>query len=218
MARWKRRKTARGKETQPLSVLHPEIARLRLEESALCLAKWNLFILFLTLLAVGCYTEFTRESDNQNSQFFQANARPYVSMGRKDGLVGQFIESADGASKKSGVVLYFHNSGHLPALRFNVDLSHSGGATGRFDIHHMARLRDSKTGEVRLVAGLKDIGGESDSAALFENWFDRREADSAKRGRDFVVKGIFEYCDDFGEYFCKVFFRSTSQSRLVLSI
>ena len=135
------------------------------------------------------------ESNASIEQNFIASERPYVSMGRRDGTVGNFIVPTDPGAK-AGIMLYFHNSGHLPALRFNVSIKPL----------HMVRVQNIASGGITLIAGKKDIGGDSDAAAMFEQKVDRQVAISAEKGTSrYRLEGFFEYCDDFGEYTCRDF-------------
>jgi hypothetical protein len=130
---------------------------------------------------------------------FKASERPYVSIGNKEGTIGNFIIPKAG---KAGIVLFFHNSGHLPALRFNVQLLPPGTS-----ISHMARvLQDVNTGATGYIAGQKDISGDSDAASIVHDVIDPATMAIIKKGDQRAqLSGMFEYCDDFGNYTCRTF-------------
>jgi len=157
--------------------------------------------IFTMIAALGVWAQYgTLDQTLQETRAdFRASERPYVSMGRKDGSVGNFIVPS--SPQKGGIAFYFHNSGHLPALRFNVQ-----PFDGTHSELHMARIQDVKTGKIRLLSGEKDILGDSDSVAIYDKSVPPEMLKLIKSGQHpFSVKGMFEYCDDFGLYVCSYF-------------
>lgn len=131
---------------------------------------------------------------------FQASQRPYVGIGRKDGTMGHLVEVEE--KRKATIILYFHNGGRLPALNFNVQLFNAEGSTVE---QHMARLAYKGRPEVQ-VAGGNIIPGDSDRKAIFEDWIANTDVELAKkRKRVIAINGMFEYCDEFGDYVCQRF-------------
>jgi hypothetical protein len=142
-----------------------------------------------------------RDANRQSEHSFRASQRPYVGIGRKDGTMGEFVEST--GQKKASVVLFFHNGGSLPAQNFNVQLFNAEGSTIE---RHMARLK-ADNGTIMQIAGGNTISGDSDRKALFEDWIPQSDIELAKCGKKLIqIAGFFEYCDEFGAYTCETFF------------
>src|SRR5207249_2995349 len=53
------------------------------------------------------------DANNMARKTSQVSQRAYVTVGRKDGIVANFVASE--AGNATGLVIYFQNSGHLPA-------------------------------------------------------------------------------------------------------
>jgi hypothetical protein len=106
-------------------------------------------------------------ANRQNGESFIASQRPYVSVGKADGTIGEF-DTVNG--DEAGLLLYFHNGGNLPALRFNLQgFNHSGVDTER----HMARLREvggkhrgAYIGGVQTIAHRPDVPADFSVASV----------------------------------------------------
>jgi len=155
----------------------------------------------VTYVVVSFFQWNAMRSANEEADLsFQASQRPYVGIGRKDGTMGNLVELEEG--KKVTVVLYFHNGGRLPALNFNVQLFAAKGPTLE---QHMTRLAYRGRPAVQMAGG-NIIPGDSDRKAIFENWIDNTDFELAKKGKKTIpINGMFEYCDEFGDYFCRRF-------------
>lgn len=146
-----------------------------------------------------------RTANTQNAGNFVASQRPYVSIGTKDGTLGNFSEIAN-AQGKLTVFLHFHNGGNLPASRFNVQLFAATGPTPESELH-MARLKGTKgNSTVMYINGLKEIPRDSDDTESFPNWISQTEVLAARGSKKIIpLIGFFEYCDEFGNYVCRKF-------------
>jgi len=161
------------------------------------------------LVATTCYAVIAllqwgamKRANSQTAENFIASQRPYVSVGKRDGTIGGFVDPTD-AKGKVAVVLYFHNGGNLPASRFNVQLF---AAAGPSRVMHMARLKNKAMDMTVYVAGLKDIARDSDNTEFFPNWISQADVMSARAGeKPISLDGLYEYCDAFGEYVCHEF-------------
>lgn len=142
------------------------------------------------------------QANIQNADNFVASQRPYVSIGKRDGTIGAFVDPLD-AKGKAAVVLYFHNGGNLPASGFNVRLF---VVPTPYRDYHMARLRNRTMDLTVYLGGLKDIARDSDNTELFPNLYSQADVMSARAGsKTIALNGFFEYCDAFGEYVCRDF-------------
>ena len=93
-----------------------------------------------------------------------------------------------------GVRIFFSNSGPIAGLRFNVSVPPA----------HMATLRNERTNNHLLVAGVTNIAGNSDYKVTFTDKLTQQEADAIISGTE-KLTGMFEYCDALGNYTCNQF-------------
>jgi hypothetical protein len=162
------------------------------------------------IIVVGVYTRVAalqwgamNQANIQNASNFVASQRPYVSIGKRDGTIGELVYPFDSKGNAS-VSLYFYNGGNLPASRFNIQLFAVTGATTE---QHMVRLKNKATGITEyMTAAMKEIARDSDNTESFPNWVSEADILSARAGsKPISLSGFFEYCDAFGEYFCRRF-------------
>jgi hypothetical protein len=173
----------------------------------------NVGVLILTIfVAAGVWAQYKAldQTLKETRDDFKASERPYVSIGRKDGQMGRFVEPKD-MNKSAGIKLYFHNGGHLPALNFNVAVSNPEGTR---PLVHMGRLVDRVNNETLQIAGSNIISGDSEYIAIFDDWISEADVALAKDGKkNIAVNGLLEYCDEFGAYDCR-FFHGTYKAEL----
>lgn len=207
---------AEGEDRQPTSRLPPVSGENEAGHPAVCgnksddqssqanknTERW--IMLFTAALAgTAIVTNFQTCSALRDSRTtFEESQRPYVSIGKRDGTIGNFSELAN-ANGNVAVVLYFHNGGNLPASRFNPRLFAPTGPTPETQLH-MARLTNSQT--TLYINGLKEIARDSDDTESFPDWISAADVVAAKAGKKIIpVNGFFEYCDEFGNYTCREF-------------
>jgi hypothetical protein len=165
-------------------------------------ARATIVLEVIGILVVAAYTTIAGLQWKQSADNFVASQRPYVSMGKRDGAIGEFIDSS-APKGDAGIMLYFHNGGNLPASRFNVQLSAVSGNTVE---EHMGRLKGKRTGVIAYLNGLKTIARDSDDKEFFPNWVPQSDVTAVKAGtKPLSLTGMFEYCDEFGEYVCRHF-------------
>jgi hypothetical protein len=136
--------------------------------------------------------------------------RPYVSLGNKENVVAQYYEShMDG--KDGTLLLYFHNTGSMPALNFLVNVGKGVPSSPVWCLgggHHIARIdRLYKPRGERLFPG-NTIGAESVyeipilevCVPKLDEWKKIQAGAS-----DYIMKGNLEYCDWWGQYQCEMF-------------
>jgi hypothetical protein len=87
-------------------------------------SQWTLVIITLFGFGIGIFTlRRLTESNDLTRQNFQATQRPYVSLGRKDGTLAEFVEPKDKSpTEPVGIKLYFQNAGQSAALTPNVGI------------------------------------------------------------------------------------------------
>jgi hypothetical protein len=150
-----------------------------------------------------------------NSNKFARDALPvsqrsYVTLGRKDGIVAEF-KRTDDPQFNTGILIYFQNSGHLPA-KFNwgwqlwATIPPTNPEVKPPHLFTpMTRTRNRKTGGTGEIGGGSVIGGESvfvsDAGELPQSLSNQL----AHNTQLFMMKGLYEYCDELGTYSCKEF-------------
>jgi hypothetical protein len=132
----------------------------------------------------------------------RASEGAFVTIGRKDGVAGEFIFPKD-RKDNVGIVIYFQNAGHRPA-KFNwgttIDVSVKS-------VHHfapMTRTRNRKDGSTGESGG-QTIGGDSLFVADVGEVTQEHAAQLAHNNKLFLISGAYEYCDDIGTYSCRMF-------------
>lgn len=157
----------------------------------------------------------TYETLREVGEEFRVSQRAYVTLGRKDGTIAEFVVPKD-IKADAGIVVYFQNSGHLPA-KFNWgvpdlfnNLTVPANSVIQF-IHSphnfgpMYRTRNKKTGSLSEVGAGDSIGGESQVVEDFGE-VSREEMDRMSTANMiYQLNGVFEYCDELGTYRCRQF-------------
>lgn len=156
-----------------------------------------------------------------STEAFNANERPLVGLGRKDGILAEFAVPGQGTPDQNvGIKIYLQNSGLSPALTPNLGINftlHYLGIgqkqspppvvplqTGGFQ--HLARFRtkDGGTNIQRGDTGL--IAPQSERLYFFPDKLTRGSYESVLQGKGTVlIQGTCEYCDDLGRYYCRQF-------------
>jgi hypothetical protein len=136
----------------------------------------------------------------------------YVTIGRKDGVAAEFISPKD-PKDNAGIVIYFQNSGHIPA-KFNwgtimgitliPPVPDFPTITSPHRFTPMVRTRNRKNPESGESAGIT-IPGDSLYTADVAELPQSAVARLSTMNRLFEMTGAFEYCDEFGNYSCRQF-------------
>ncbi|MGD0663695.1 MAG: hypothetical protein ABSD38_37130 [Syntrophorhabdales bacterium] len=160
----------------------------------------------------------------------------YVTIGRQDGTVAEIVWPKE-PEGNAGVVVYFQNTGHLPA-KFNwgndspmiavlpadpsIVKEPMGAKWSEFPTDHffqpMWRAKNRKTGAISY-SGSVTIGGNSTYAGTLWELPKERMIQLQNWDRPFTVDGTFEYCDSFHNYVCRKFYllyRREPYNRFVL--
>ena len=151
--------------------------------------------------------------------------RAYVTVGRADGTVAEIIMPAE-PNAKAAILVYFQNTGHLPA-RFNwgnsspmiavlptdpkvlKDSEMQNTQWSDFDTEHvfqpMWRTKNLKQANSFGWTGTITIAGQSAYEGVLWEIPRERMLQLMNWDRPFMPTGKFEYCDGFGNRVCRRF-------------
>jgi hypothetical protein len=183
--------------------------------------KWKEMIEVIGVLAIIAYTILTysesctmREANRLTQETLELSQRAYVTIGRKDGVVGDFVVPKD-PSQNAEIVIYFQNSGRLPAkfawgtmLPFLSSLSgqKSTGITYTHPFKGLQpRRRDKKTGSIGESGESDLIAGDSIYVATLGAISQKDLAAFPENGVGLAIFGVLQYCDGFGNFFSRNF-------------
>ncbi len=82
----------------------------------------GLAVLVVYTTFAGCQSRELVQANKTNLEAFTASQRPIVSLGRKDGIIAEFVEPDKDSSENVGLKVYFYNGGQSPALTPNVGI------------------------------------------------------------------------------------------------
>lgn len=162
----------------------------------------------------GC---LTRDALKETQQEFTAHQRPYVSLGRKDGTLAEFVEPKSPKGGRIGLKIYLQNGGQPPALTPNIGILTGmvlGYANGTWDVPYALKivqpfqplLRYGDTNGGGGSNGNGSIPPQSEYIAWVNDLLTPEELNSMRVGRrSLELSGRLEYCDEFGRYSCRGF-------------
>lgn len=137
--------------------------------------------------------------------------RPYMSLGKADGTIAEYIPPDEGKSKGT-ILLYFQNTGPVAATSFLVNVFNNLPLKNVQKDRHIERWRLLYKGwpSGKMMGSGATVGANSVySEALNPNhvppWEEWKliEADQLENG--FHIMGNLEYCDWWGDYHCEMF-------------
>jgi hypothetical protein len=164
-------------------------------------------------------------SNELTQQTLNISQQAYVTVGRPDGTVAEIIMPTD-LKAKAAILVYFQNTGHLPA-RFNwgnnsrivailpsdpkiikdSEMEHTQWS--EFDTDHsftpMVRTRNRKQASSFGWSGTITIAGQSAYEGILWEIPKERMLQLMTYDRPFMPDGKFEYCDGFGHRVCRRF-------------
>lgn len=154
------------------------------------------------------------ESNKITLQTLKVSQGAYVTIGRKDGVVADFIIPKD-AKQNAEIVIYFQNSGHLPAefawgtVGPILLTSKTKNYTGISSVHPYQglsyRTRDKKNGSIGQGGGSNIIAGDSILVSTLGTISQKDLASLAVDQKGFIILGMFGYCDELGTYSVRLF-------------
>jgi hypothetical protein len=146
----------------------------------------------------------SQDAANIAKDTLQISQGAYVSIGRKDGVIAEFKKSSD-PRFNDGLVMYFQNSGHLPA-KFNWGIEPSTVPLKPHPFVPMTRTRNKKTGAItEFFSSAAVIGGESVQQLTLGDLPPAYVDFMSKSNQPLTINGAYEYCDELGRYSCKRF-------------
>ena len=172
--------------------------------------------IFLGLIGIGGLV-LTTLSLNQTQQAFEISQQPYVSFGRKDGTIAEFVEPKAGdANANVGLNIYVRNGGRGPALTPNIGVMlgvtylAKGASPSKKAIQpHPENLPliqrwNSKDGIMHTNVDTDPIVPDSEYVHYVPDQFTQEQAAALRDGKRFtLLMGRLEYCDEFGNYTCR---------------
>ena len=182
------------------------------------------FLVIYTGVTVFLWSE-SRKANGLARESIQIAQRAYVTVGRKDGVVADFVIPKD-AKQNAEIIIYFQNSGRLPA-KFTWQtmgnfLIHGEGAkhTGITYIHRkmggLFKTRDKKSGGISAEEGETSvIAGDSVFVSTLGIISQKDLAELPTNEVGLLIPGMFEYCDELGNHILKYFildYRSNAPS------
>ncbi len=193
-------------------------------EIAIALGTVGLLIVNLGQMRSTEKAATAAETANKNAQAaLTISQQAYVTVGRQDGTVAEVI-MPNKTTAKAAILVYFQNSGHLPA-KFNwgsdstliallpTDASAVrepyGSQWSEFDTDHafapMWRARNRKRPSSFGWSGTITIAGNSSHQGILWELPKERMLQLMNWDRPFNPGGKFEYCDGFGHRVCRRF-------------
>jgi hypothetical protein len=179
------------------------------------LDKYNGAVTALATVAIVMltfvYVTYSKKQWETMQDTLKVSQGAYVAIGRKDGVVAEFYIPRE-PRYKSGIMIYFHNSGHLSA-KFNwgvldiINVPPTQGfppVTSSHKFYPMTRTRNRKTGSTQ-ESGATVITGDSVFGTDIAELPTAQAVQLLSGNQIFMVKGAYEYCDDLGSYSCRLF-------------
>jgi hypothetical protein len=176
-------------------------------------------LIFITgaIYAVFAALQWTamKASNKLTRDTLQVSQRAYVTIGRKDGVIADFVIPKDPA-QNAEIVVYFQNSGRLPAkfawgtmVGFLAagSIKESTGITYTHPFKGLpSRTRDIKTGSTR-EQGAADgvIAGDSIFVSTLGTISQKDLAELGPSNMGALILGTFEYCDELGTHSSRQF-------------
>lgn len=150
----------------------------------------------------------------QNSNLSQ---RSYVTIGRKDGVVANFVPSKN-AEQDAALVIYFQNSGHVPAkLAWGTwgtgfvsgpSAEQSSGIRYTHPFIGISRTRDKKTGTIGESGENVLVAGGSTFMAPIGQISEKDLIALPAKNLSTMVMGKYQYCDELGTSVLRTFMLS----------
>lgn len=163
----------------------------------------------------GC---LTRNALKETRTEYTAGQRPFVSLGRKDGTIAEFVDPKT-PNVLAGIKVYLQNGGHSPALTPNIAITTTLilNAIGTEPEAHpfrpqlpqfqnLTRYRYIKGGGWGGTGTRGSIPPGSEYVYFAPNILSQEQLMSMRQGkRTLMLTGVLEYCDELGNYSCRQF-------------
>jgi hypothetical protein len=155
---------------------------------------------------LGQLTEM-RQARKETEAELRISQGARVTIGRSDGVVGDLIVPKD-PGQNAEIVVYFRNSGHLPAkFAWGTMAAFRGtdmnGSSGIKYVHPfkggLSRTRNIKDGSIGEQGEDTLIAGDSVFVSTIGEISQKDLADMPSNHAELLILGMYEYCDELGE-------------------
>jgi len=168
------------------------------------------------------YATYSKKQWQITSDTLQISQRAYVTIGRKDGVIADFIVPKD-EKQNAEIVIYFQNTGHLPAkfawgtmVPYLVQTNKPSGITYTHPFTGFpTRTRDKKTGVKGEQGASSTIPGDSVFVSTLGQISLKALAELPTNNVGLLIIGMYAYCDELGNYSSRMFglrYRSAAAS------
>lgn len=164
------------------------------------------------------------ESNKLTQQTLRVSQGAYVTIGRKDGVIADFVVPKN-PNQNAEIVIYFQNSGHLPAKFVWGTMAaflEAGGKKQSTGINYthpfkgmITRTRDIKTGSIGEQGESSVIAGDSVFISTLGTISQKDLVEMPANNMGNLILGMFAYCDELGTYSVRSFglrYRSNAPS------
>ena len=145
------------------------------------------------------------EANKLTQRSLEIAQRPYIVLGRKDGVVAEFLD-AQSKNTPPAIAIYFQNSGHLPTsvcVYIDGKASPDFGGTIKYGVKRMRLLGKAPDGfEQVFEPSCPNVGGESIYTYMLPLPFNQETLDRLRSNvKSEVAIGVYpQYCDLFTGY------------------
>ena len=158
----------------------------------------------LVAIIYGCQLHQMIKANKISHDSFTSTQRSYVTIGRKDGTVAEFISPKD-VRQNAQLILYFQNGGHIPAKiawgTSPIELLGSDIKASGLNYTHpfkgMSRTK-AKDGSVAWHGESTIIAGDSVFRAVLGEIPQDRIGELSITHASFAIIGLYQYCDELG--------------------
>jgi hypothetical protein len=161
-------------------------------------------------------------SNELTRRAFEIAERSYITLGRKDGILGELIETDDPQGWPT-ILLYLQNAGHLPAQTVCVSTQITGWPIFRGPADQNNPLMrgigfNSKGQPGTYGSACPAVGGDSVYTYVISRFFTQETLNRIRAEKlfQFSLSGYVQQCDSFGHYACKIFFLEFRGKPLIL--
>lgn len=149
------------------------------------------------------YADIAGQMLKTNQDTLSVSQRAYITVGRKDGIVGGFIGSKN-STQNAELVMFFQNSGHIPArLSWGTSLEFVAGNPSGIIYDHpfrpIGRTREKKAGS-GISDTVESVIVPADSTFIAEiGRISQKDLEDFQSKNTYpAILGMYQYCDGLG--------------------
>lgn len=177
-------------------------------------SEWAIVALTAAVVATSYWQwQQISEQNEITRDALRVSQAAYVTVGRPDGTIAEFLPAAT-PNGTAGLVMYFQNSGNLPATFNWAELypmmiipplnNVSTIPPSKKQFVHMHRARNLKDGSIS-GGGTEVIAGKSTHTVDLAEFQAKFAEELLTSNRVLMLWGAYEYCDSLGTYSCRQF-------------